>query len=140
MTREQGELKHKLKKLYRKYNRDEPKYRQETLDFISKAQAINTEELDQLQQAIIDSETQLRGRIQKLDEDRTMLKKLIAMQMENQALEKNQQDSNDDMNNDMAMESQESSKNEEDVNGRPRIVMKKFQNVLLKTYKNDNDN
>ena len=55
-----------------------------------------------------------------------MLKKLIAMQMENQALEKNQQDSNDDMNNDMAMESQESSKNEEDVNGRPRIVMKKF--------------
>lgn len=67
-----------------------------------------------------------------------MLKKLIAMQMENQAAANSNPD-NKEEGNDMVAESQDSSK-DDGMDGRPRVVMKKFQNVLLKSYKNDNDN
>lgn len=67
-----------------------------------------------------------------------MLKKLIAMQMENQAAGDSNEDNKEEIN-DMIVESQESSK-DDGMDGRPRVVMKKFQDVLLKTYKNDNDN
>ena len=68
-----------------------------------------------------------------------MLKKLIAMQMENQAAGDSNAENKEDIN-EMIAESDSSVNDGMGVDGRPRVVMKKFQDVLLKTYKNDNDN
>lgn len=70
------------------------KYRDEHVQFTNKAKEVNTEELDQLQEVITESENALRQRIFKLDEDRAMLKKLIAMQMENQQGDKDKEELN----------------------------------------------
>lgn len=70
----------------------------------------------------------LRDKIKQLDEDRTTLRKLIAMQMDNQGgLSK--EDLNE-MMGDFSTKTEGKKK--------PRLVMKKFQNVLLKSYKNEN--
>lgn len=53
-------------------------------------------------------------------------------------MENNQGEQNKDELNDMIVESQESQKDEEEPeDGRPRVIMKNFQNVLMKTYQND---
>ena len=56
-----------------------------------------------------------------------MLKKLIAMQMENQAANESNDAENKEDINEMMADSQESS-NHDDIgmDGRPRVVMKKF--------------
>ena len=50
---------------------------------IEKAATIDPEELDELQTSIKESEELLKERIYNLEEDRNILRKLIALQMEN---------------------------------------------------------